>query len=51
MDSANPRASAFDLIAHPELGGVRGRPYVERRRLMLELLEDAVTSEDARHDH
>lgn len=32
--------TAFDLIAHPELGDVRGRPYVERRRLMLELLED-----------
>lgn len=32
--------AAFDLIAHPELGDVRGRPYVERRRLMLELLED-----------
>ncbi|MFG2394800.1 hypothetical protein ACGFYF_38870 [Streptomyces lavendulae] len=34
--------AAFDLIAHPDpsLGDVRGRPYVERRRLLLELLED-----------
>ncbi|MET9466612.1 hypothetical protein ABZY44_17745 [Streptomyces sp. NPDC006544] len=32
--------AAFDLIAHPEVGDVRRRPYVERRRLMLELLED-----------
>ncbi|MFI1652108.1 hypothetical protein ACH4XT_34985 [Streptomyces avidinii] len=33
--------AAFDLIAHPDpnLGDVRGRPYTERRRLMLELLE------------
>ncbi|MGW6877418.1 ATP-dependent DNA ligase [Streptomyces xanthophaeus] len=42
QDSANPCASAFDLLAHPDpaLGDVRGHPYVERRRLMLELLQD-----------
>ncbi|MEU9237124.1 ATP-dependent DNA ligase [Streptomyces subrutilus] len=32
--------AAFDLLAHPDLGDVRGRPYTERRRLLLELLED-----------
>lgn len=32
--------AAFDLLAHPESGDVRGRPYVERRGLLLELLED-----------
>ncbi|MFJ5026092.1 ATP-dependent DNA ligase [Streptomyces goshikiensis] len=33
--------AAFDLLAHPDpaLGDVRGRSYVERRRLMLALLE------------
>lgn len=33
--------AAFDLLAHPDpaLGDVRGRPYAERRRLMLDLLE------------
>ncbi|MEV0990940.1 ATP-dependent DNA ligase [Streptomyces sp. NPDC049949] len=27
------------MLAHPDLGDVRGRPYVERRGLLLELLE------------
>ncbi|MFE5534806.1 ATP-dependent DNA ligase [Streptomyces sp. NPDC056492] len=40
QECANPRASAFDLLAHPDLGDVRGRPYVERRGLLLELLEE-----------
>ncbi|MFE9222316.1 hypothetical protein ACFYN3_39205 [Streptomyces lavendulae] len=43
LASALPASyAAFDLIAHPDprLGDVRGRPYVERRRLLLELLED-----------
>lgn len=32
--------AAFDLLVHPDLGTVTGRPYAERRRLLLELLED-----------
>lgn len=32
--------AAFDLLAHPALGDVRGQPYVERRRLLLKVLED-----------
>ncbi|MET9852187.1 DNA ligase [Streptomyces sp. NPDC006450] len=32
--------AAFDLLAHPVLGDVRGRPYAERRRLLLEVLEE-----------
>ncbi|MGW8688101.1 ATP-dependent DNA ligase [Streptomyces sp. NPDC055817] len=30
----------WDLLAHPELGDVRGRPYTERRALLLDLLHD-----------
>lgn len=30
--------AAWDLIAHPTLGDIRRRPYVERRRLLLEVL-------------
>ncbi|MGW8688106.1 ATP-dependent DNA ligase [Streptomyces sp. NPDC055817] len=30
----------WDLLAHPELGDVRSRPYTERRALLLDLLHD-----------
>lgn len=31
QDSTNSPASVWDLLAHPELGDVRDRPYTERR--------------------
>ncbi|WP_282797357.1 DNA ligase [Streptomyces sp. CC224B] len=31
--------AAWDLLAHPELGDVRTRPYVERRQLLLDVLD------------
>ncbi|WP_331720515.1 ATP-dependent DNA ligase [Streptomyces sp. NBC_00161] len=40
QDYANPRAFAFDVLGHPDLGDVRGHSYVERRGLLLELLEE-----------
>ncbi|MDI3390016.1 hypothetical protein QIS99_28055 [Streptomyces sp. B-S-A8] len=30
----------WDLLAHPELGDIRARPYVERRALLLDVLAD-----------
>ncbi|WP_442816916.1 ATP-dependent DNA ligase [Streptomyces sp. NBC_01445] len=39
-ESTNPCASVWDLLAHPELGDVRSRPYTERRALLLDLLHD-----------
>ncbi|WP_326771329.1 hypothetical protein [Streptomyces sp. NBC_01445] len=42
QDSANPRASVWDLLAHPELGDVCSRPYTERRALLLDLLHDVL---------
>ncbi|MDI3408377.1 ATP-dependent DNA ligase [Streptomyces cavernicola] len=32
--------AVWDLLAHPELGDVRPRPYLERRALLLEVLAD-----------
>ncbi|MGQ4343624.1 ATP-dependent DNA ligase [Streptomyces sp. SAS_275] len=32
--------AAWDVLQHPDLGDVRGRPYTERRGLLLDLLED-----------
>ncbi|MFD8779197.1 DNA ligase [Streptomyces sp. NPDC059916] len=32
--------AVWDLLAHPELGDVRGHPYTERRALLLDLLHD-----------
>ncbi|MGW6361306.1 ATP-dependent DNA ligase [Streptomyces sp. NPDC055092] len=32
--------AVWDLLAHPELGDVRSRPYTERRALLLDLLHD-----------
>ncbi|WP_327359613.1 ATP-dependent DNA ligase [Streptomyces sp. NBC_01304] len=32
--------AVWDILAHAELGDVRMRPYVERRALLLEVLED-----------
>ncbi|MFE3688176.1 DNA ligase [Streptomyces sp. NPDC059095] len=32
--------AVWDLLAHPELGDIRTLPYTERRRLLLELLEN-----------
>ncbi|MFG2211026.1 DNA ligase [Streptomyces sp. NPDC048638] len=32
--------AAWDILAHAELGDVRSRPYVERRALLLDVLED-----------
>lgn len=32
--------AVWDVLAHPELGDVRGRPYTERRALLLDLLHD-----------
>ncbi|MEV3926441.1 MULTISPECIES: ATP-dependent DNA ligase [Actinomycetes] len=32
--------AVWDLLAHPELGDIRARPYTERRSLLLQLLED-----------
>ncbi|WP_308293554.1 DNA ligase [Streptomyces sp. RM72] len=32
--------AAWDLLAHAELGDVRSRPYLERRALLLDVLED-----------
>ncbi|MFD6490704.1 ATP-dependent DNA ligase [Streptomyces sp. NPDC060188] len=32
--------AAWDILQHPDLGDVRGRPYTERRGLLLDLLED-----------
>lgn len=32
--------AAWDILAHAELGDVRSRPYVERRALLLGVLED-----------
>ncbi|MCX4783940.1 DNA ligase [Streptomyces sp. NBC_01264] len=31
--------AAWDLLSHPDAGDVRARPYVERRALLLEVLE------------
>ncbi|WP_237405500.1 hypothetical protein [Actinacidiphila reveromycinica] len=31
--------AVFDVLAHPRYGDVRSRPYSERRRMMLELVE------------
>ncbi|MFE6632194.1 DNA ligase [Streptomyces rochei] len=36
-DSANPRASVWDVLALPT-GDMRGRPYEERRALMLDMV-------------
>ncbi|MDQ8707574.1 hypothetical protein RCO28_34650 [Streptomyces sp. LHD-70] len=32
--------AVFDLLAHPELGDIRARPYDERRALLLEVLAE-----------
>ncbi|MGW8730533.1 ATP-dependent DNA ligase [Streptomyces sp. NPDC055808] len=32
--------AVWDLLAHPEFGDIRARPYIERRSLLLQLLED-----------
>ncbi|MFE1476566.1 DNA ligase [Streptomyces cyaneofuscatus] len=32
--------AAWDILVHSELGDVRSRPYVERRALLLEVLQD-----------
>lgn len=32
--------TVWDLLAHPELGDVRSRPYTEWRALLLDLLHD-----------
>ncbi|OQQ12942.1 DNA ligase [Streptomyces sp. M41(2017)] len=32
--------AAWDILRHPDHGDVRGRPYTERRGLLLDLLED-----------
>ncbi|MFC9269093.1 ATP-dependent DNA ligase [Streptomyces zhihengii] len=40
QESANPRASAWDVLVHPQHGNVRGRPYSERRALLLDLVGD-----------
>ncbi|MFJ4703025.1 DNA ligase [Streptomyces sp. NPDC088768] len=32
--------AAWDILAHAELGDVRSRPYVERRSLLLDVLEE-----------
>jgi ATP-dependent DNA ligase len=32
--------AAWDILAHPEFGDVRPRPYAERRALLLEVLEN-----------
>ncbi|WP_329266735.1 ATP-dependent DNA ligase [Streptomyces sp. NBC_01451] len=39
-ESANLRASAWDILLHPELGDVRARPYDMRRALLLDLLHE-----------
>ncbi|GGU44492.1 ATP-dependent DNA ligase [Streptomyces violascens] len=31
--------AVWDLLAHPDLGDIRARPYLERRRLLLQVLE------------
>jgi hypothetical protein len=36
-ESANPFTSAFDILAHPQPGDVRARPWVERRQLLLDM--------------
>ncbi|MFD8540629.1 ATP-dependent DNA ligase [Streptomyces rubrogriseus] len=37
QESANPRASVWDVLAMPT-GDVRARPYEERRAMMLDVL-------------
>ncbi|GLP67220.1 hypothetical protein TUSST3_38420 [Streptomyces sp. TUS-ST3] len=41
-ESANPRASAFNLLAHPAAGfpDLRPRPYVERRQVLLDVFSN-----------
>ncbi|MFC9679024.1 ATP-dependent DNA ligase [Streptomyces sp. NPDC056948] len=40
QDSANSRASVWDILLHPEHGDVRTLQYDERRALLLDLLQD-----------
>ncbi|MFC9618090.1 hypothetical protein [Streptomyces sp. NPDC056938] len=37
-------ATVWDVLAYPELGDVRSRPYTERRGLLLDLLHDVPPS-------